>query len=278
MDIDARVTISRMDETQHLDLPHLTAVQPLGAAVAWAGARRSECCTPLYAQRWDGSISGTLFGEHPFWELTVAVAGSGALELRDGLLPLAAGSAVLVPPGMAHRERRRRGFDTVWIGLAGDALTGDLRQVHGDAGLATLALRLWRLAQLDAGTGPELDALALALVEALRRGRGAADGDLIDAAIERLAADLATDLGVAELALELRCSQAWLHRRFKQRTGSSPAAWRTRQRVEHALRLLAETRLSIREVALEVGYADPLHFSRVCRRLTGRPPSAWRSS
>ena len=266
-----------MDETQHLDLQRLTAVRPLGPGSTWTGAARSRSCTPLYVQRWDGALSGSLFGEHPFWELTVAVDGAGELELHDRKLALGAGSAVLVPPGLAHREQRRRGFDTVWIGLRGDVLDGGLRQVHGDPGLSALALRLWRLAQLDAPTGPELDALALALVAALHRGRDEAAGDLVDVAIERLNADLGVDLGVAELAAELRCSAAWLHRRFRQRTGTSPAAWRTRQRVERALRLLAETRLSIREIALEVGYADPLHFSRVCRRLTGRPPSAWRS-
>jgi AraC family transcriptional regulator len=42
------------------------------------------------------------------------------------------------------------------------------------------------------------------------------------------------------------------------------------------LRVLRETRKSVVDVALEVGYADPGHFAKLFRRETGLSPSDYR--
>jgi AraC-like DNA-binding protein len=47
-------------------------------------------------------------------------------------------------------------------------------------------------------------------------------------------------------------------------------------RMEEARRLLRETKTSVIDVALEVGYTDPSHFARLFRRETGLPPSEYR--
>jgi AraC family transcriptional regulator len=43
-----------------------------------------------------------------------------------------------------------------------------------------------------------------------------------------------------------------------------------------ARRLLRETKMSVLDVALEVGYANPEHFSQLFRRETGLSPSDYR--
>jgi AraC-like DNA-binding protein len=50
-----------------------------------------------------------------------------------------------------------------------------------------------------------------------------------------------------------------------------------RVRMERALDLLRETDIAITEIAGELGYASPSHFTRAFRRETGRPPSAMRA-
>ncbi|MDA3961410.1 MAG: AraC family transcriptional regulator [Planctomycetota bacterium] len=259
-----------------LDLDRLALVRPV-AEECWAEAR-NERCSPSFAQRFKGAVAGTVFTSHPFWELTVALAGSGTMELRDRRIPLRAGSAVLVPPHVAHRERRGRHCDTVWIGLRGhDAgLGAGLAVVHGDAGLGAIALRVWQLAQRAAVVGPELDALTGALVAAMRRQSHGEAADLVDFAIERLGADLAGEHAVAAVAAELQCSPSWLHRSFRERTGETPVAYRNRLRIERLLQVLAETQLSIADAAHEAGFSDPLYASRLCRQRTGHPPSWWR--
>ncbi|PHO04885.1 hypothetical protein CSC82_05005 [Rhodobacteraceae bacterium 4F10] len=49
-----------------------------------------------------------------------------------------------------------------------------------------------------------------------------------------------------------------------------------RVRYKKSSSLLRETELSITEVAFQIGYSDPAHFSRAFKRWTGRSPQAYR--
>jgi transcriptional regulator GlxA family with amidase domain len=53
-------------------------------------------------------------------------------------------------------------------------------------------------------------------------------------------------------------------------------AYLRRLRLHQAQRLLVEGDLAIGEIAPACGFADPFHFSRVCRRLTGKSPRGLR--
>ncbi|GDY13587.1 AraC family transcriptional regulator [Planctomycetota bacterium] len=61
---------------------------------------------------------------------------------------------------------------------------------------------------------------------------------------------------------------------FRAATGESPMAFIERERMERALTLLTAGGLAIAEVARQVGFADPFHFSRRFRKHFGVPPSA----
>ncbi|WP_081722195.1 helix-turn-helix domain-containing protein [Geminisphaera colitermitum] len=67
-----------------------------------------------------------------------------------------------------------------------------------------------------------------------------------------------------------------LNRRFRERTGLSPARWVIRCRVERAALLLRETPMKIAAIAEACGYADVYFFARQFHQITGRPPGAWR--
>ncbi|HEY9248623.1 MAG TPA: AraC family transcriptional regulator [Rariglobus sp.] len=64
--------------------------------------------------------------------------------------------------------------------------------------------------------------------------------------------------------------------RFKARFGLSPVACLIRHRLQHAAGLLAHRDLNITEVAAEVGYDDPFHFSKLFKRHFGKSPRALR--
>ncbi|HEX8089322.1 MAG TPA: helix-turn-helix transcriptional regulator, partial [Blastocatellia bacterium] len=55
-----------------------------------------------------------------------------------------------------------------------------------------------------------------------------------------------------------------------------PSLYHINLRMEEARRLLRETKMSVIDVALEVGYANPSHFARLFRRETGLSPSDYR--
>ena len=63
---------------------------------------------------------------------------------------------------------------------------------------------------------------------------------------------------------------------FKEQIGYSPKDYFTRLKMHRACQLLAGTNLSIKEIALQVGYEDQLHFSRVFRKVNALSPTELR--
>lgn len=94
--------------------------------------------------------------------------------------------------------------------------------------------------------------------------------------LEYLEAHLAKDMSLAQLAAVAGLSVAHFCRAFKASTGRSPGTWRAERRTARAKALLADTRLSITEIAAACGFADHSHFGKVFREQVGVAPSVWR--
>jgi AraC-like DNA-binding protein len=80
------------------------------------------------------------------------------------------------------------------------------------------------------------------------------------------------DLCLENIARAAALSVSQLCRVFRAEKGTTPMKYVTDMRLERAADLLRKTSKSVKEVAAAVGFADPLHFSRVFRRRHGRPP------
>ncbi len=65
-------------------------------------------------------------------------------------------------------------------------------------------------------------------------------------------------------------------RSFKAKTGQTPAKYIRNKRLELSKRLLEGTELSVAEIALKVGIADPAHFSRLFRQRYSMSPTLYR--
>lgn len=63
---------------------------------------------------------------------------------------------------------------------------------------------------------------------------------------------------------------------FRQATGFTPHQWLVRLRMDRARRLLSETRLSITDIALAVGYQTPSSFTQAFRAAVGMTPREFR--
>jgi transcriptional regulator GlxA family with amidase domain len=85
-------------------------------------------------------------------------------------------------------------------------------------------------------------------------------------------------LPVDQLARRARMSRRHFDRRFRQLTGTTPAAWLTYQRVLRARQLLEETRLPIEEVARQCGFSGAAALRPHFRRITGTVPAAYRAT
>lgn len=95
-------------------------------------------------------------------------------------------------------------------------------------------------------------------------------------AMERMRADLTTDVSLAELAAQCGLSVRHFARAYKETTGLSPHRWRLKMRVTHGQGLLSKTDDTLKDIALACGFADQSHFTRVFRAFAGMTPGAWR--
>lgn len=86
----------------------------------------------------------------------------------------------------------------------------------------------------------------------------------------------AEEFSLDRLAAQAGLSKFHFQRLFKAATGVAPSRYHINLRMNEARRLLRETKMSVVEVALEVGYANPGHFSQLFRRETGLSPSEYR--
>lgn len=91
----------------------------------------------------------------------------------------------------------------------------------------------------------------------------------IDAGIDR-------KLTAEELAGTVRLSASYFSVAFKATFGLAPHAYIMQRRIAFAKERLAETEHPIAQVALECGFADQAHLSRLFRRFVGVTPSMWR--
>ena len=78
------------------------------------------------------------------------------------------------------------------------------------------------------------------------------------------------------LAAEAKLAPSRFHQLFKEALYVSPIAYRNRLRLQEARRLLEGTQQSIQDIAAQVGFEDPFHFSRTFRGTYGMSPRAFR--
>lgn len=85
--------------------------------------------------------------------------------------------------------------------------------------------------------------------------------------------NLADPLTIAEIAERVSISRRQLDRIFRRELGVSPQVFYRNLRLQMARHLLVGGRRSVTDVALECGFADAAHFSRLFKALFGHPPS-----
>jgi AraC family transcriptional regulator len=92
----------------------------------------------------------------------------------------------------------------------------------------------------------------------------------------RLLDDLSDDPNLSELASLCGLSRSHFMRSFKHTTGMPPHRWLLMQRVNRAKDLLVKSEISISQIALDCGFADQSHLTRVFGKVFGKTPGAFR--
>lgn len=231
-------------------------------------------------------------GRVDFHILLVAAGQMDAL-CGGAMLHLTVGDAMLYGPG----ERQRYLFhitaehpvsESLWVHFAGTAVP----EILADAGLPVTgrvraggfgeAKRLFEsmVCAHRAGDALTANGQLLRMMAQLGPRRGAAD----DVRMQALRAEAAfIDAHYAEPidfdACAARCclSRSRFSHLFTAAFGVAPLRYQQRLRMAQARELLTYSSLTIQEVAAQLGYEDPLYFSRLFRQVTGQTPTAVRT-
>jgi AraC family transcriptional regulator len=78
------------------------------------------------------------------------------------------------------------------------------------------------------------------------------------------------------LARLTKLSVSYFARAFKCTFGCPPHVFLLRRRMERAQGLMLKSNAPLSEIAIECGFADQSHMSRLFRQYTGESPAAWR--
>jgi AraC family transcriptional regulator len=106
--------------------------------------------------------------------------------------------------------------------------------------------------------------------------RGGLTARQIRRAKEILANNLDGRVPLKEVARECGLSVSHFSRSFRRSVGAAPHNWLLTRRVDAAKEKLRDGRLSLLNVALDCGFADQSHLTRVFTRMVGVSPGAWR--
>ena len=88
--------------------------------------------------------------------------------------------------------------------------------------------------------------------------------------------NLGTALRVGQLARLCRLSPSYFTRMFSVSFGCPPHRFITRCRLERAKQLMLESDSRLCEIAMQCGFVDQAHFSRIFLKFSGVSPARWR--
>jgi len=100
-----------------------------------------------------------------------------------------------------------------------------------------------------------------------------ASNDRVRRATLLMEQNLAAPLSIEEIAGRVNISRRQLDRVFRRELGQPPQVFYRGLRLEFARHLLVQGRYSVTDVAMECGFADAAHFSRLFKEAFGHPPS-----
>lgn len=269
-----------------------------GIAVTAGGRQTCQAGTPYpppghppdHHFSWDnGRVLGAC-------QIVFIAEGSGIFESRaTGRLPVSAGTAFVVLPGVWHRYAPdpQSGWTEQWVELQGrtvetlcekGALAPEKAVVPMPRALELESLMdaiQGRLSGANAVFDPEAAALGLhilaLLVEAPRLGAPARPIAAFVARAERMLTDSVDEPpAIPGVARQLGISYSYFRREFKRQTGLAPYQYVRQMRLEKARRLIGNSTDSLQAIADRLGFASPYHLSAAFKKRYGLAPDHWR--
>jgi AraC family transcriptional regulator len=216
--------------------------------------------------------------------------GSFTEMWRGGSITCTSSTLKITPAGERHWDRFSRGDVRGLLIEADDSQVAAIRpysavldeRVSFQGGLVSgIAWRIYdEMRRMDATAPLAIEGLLLELVASasrLREQNGSSGRPRwLEDARDRIHVQLAARPSLSGLAESVGVHPVTLARAFRRAFGCTVGEYVRSLRIERAARQLADTDLSLAEIALAAGFSDQSHFSNLFRDHTGLSPSKFR--
>ncbi len=254
--------------------------------------------------------------DHAYHEICLITAGSAVHQTAGGHETIQRLNAIVVPPGAVHGFQRSGDLSVVNVYYLAEWLAADLGLLWDEPGLVPLFLSR-NLVGPVAGeavasfrlTEAELAAIATELHDIdAELSAAATSAVILRAAFLKVLARLARacsrtvpwagsfrpevwavihqieklipagePFDAAALADRAGLSPDYLGKLFNTAMGRSMSDYYQARRVQYACRLLLDRQHPVTDIAMELGYSDTAHFSRMFKRYRGLSPRDYRA-
>ena len=235
---------------------------------------------------------------HNHTELFFIVSGKGQFLIQDQVFPVDVNNLVIINPNVTHTEDslNAQPLEYIVLGLDGVELATNENSNgqfcildHFESAEISSCLRniLREMEQKSTGYEDVCQAFMEILIIRLMRSTSLAvqdepqviSGNRQCAAVRRyIDLHFKEALTLEQLADEAHMNKYYLSHAFKREYGISPINYMISRRIEESKYLLAETDLSLSQIAQLLGFSSLSYFSQVFRRTQSVSPMEFRHS
>ena len=255
----------------------------------------------LYQFGWERTSPAHSYGPHArnHYLFHYIIAGHGVLQANEQEYAIGPGHGFLVVPGQitTYRSDEQDPWEYTWLEFDGlrahESLTlagiGEHRPVYtarsAEAGLALQQEMLYIVDHSDASPIHLIAHGYLFLDQLVQSSAGRQEGRehrlrdfYIKEALVYIDHNFQRDISIEEIARVCGLNRSYFGKVFRDAVGESPQTYLLHYRMARAAQLLKETRLPVGEIARQVSYDNPLHFSRAFKNVHGVSPREYRAS
>jgi AraC-like DNA-binding protein len=204
-------------------------------------------------------------------DLATAAEFSTRTDPAGQAIGVAPPKIVLLTDGTKEVDAASLGWVSAWLSIdcPEEELLGAVQALLQDA----------RPTRWSAPIGPDFGrctALNPAVVAPGNRPTGGLAPGALRRVREHIEANFAHKIDLSRLASIAGLSTSYFSRAFKQSIGMPPYRYVMMRRLASAAELIRKTAKSLAEVAIEVGFSDQSHFTRIFNQMTGETPGTLR--
>lgn len=222
------------------------------------------------------------------------ISGKGVFTASGATYSVGAGDTFLIYPSemVSYTADRQEPWEYCWVGFQGAQAKLLLSQTtfseetpvthfENTQQMQDAILAIYHA--IGSAPASELRAIGLlyvflALLVEQKKGLPSAEDpslEYVENAVRFIAHNYSRTVDTTDIAVNVGISRSHLYRVFMKHLDTPPNEYLTRFRISQACELLEHSALPISAIAASVGYEDQLYFSRVFKKITGKPPSLY---